>query len=151
MRRGRRGSQQLCGLAGKTMISLARRVNGFGRSGPGKKVVSAPNVPPELHFAAYCSKSMKSLLDSDRIETALKRVPEWEVSGNGIERTFEFDGFSDAIEFVDAVAEIAEEEEHHPDIDIRWNKVKLRLSTHSKGGLTEADFVVAERIDTLAD
>lgn len=94
---------------------------------------------------------MKSLFDASMVETALKRIPEWEVAGNGIERTFEFDGFSEAIEFVDAVAEIAEEEEHHPDIDVRWNKVKLRLSTHSKGGLTESDFTVAERIDTLED
>jgi len=49
------------------------------------------------------------------------------------------------------VAEVAEDEEHHPDIDIRYNKVRLVLSTHSKGGLTELDFALAERIDTLSE
>ncbi len=70
---------------------------------------------------------------------------------NQIERTFEFDDFVDAIDFVDRVAEVAEEEEHHPDIDIRYNKVRLAVSTHSKGGLTELDFNLAERIDTLEE
>ncbi len=67
------------------------------------------------------------------------------------ERTFEFDDFADAIDLVNAVAEVAEEEEHHADIDIRYNKVHLVLSIHSKGGLTEFDFGLAERIDTLAE
>ena len=61
------------------------------------------------------------------------------------------DDFADAIDFVNAVAEVAEDEEHHPDIDIRYNKVRLVLSTHSKGGLTELDFGLAERIDTLSE
>jgi len=52
---------------------------------------------------------------------------------------------------VPSVAEVADEEEHHPDIDIRYNKVRLLLSTHSKGGLTELDFGLAERIDTLSE
>jgi len=55
---------------------------------------------------------------------------------------FEFDDFTDAIDFVNSVAEVAEEEEHHPDIDIRFNKVRLVLSTHSKGGLTDLDFAL---------
>jgi 4a-hydroxytetrahydrobiopterin dehydratase len=64
---------------------------------------------------------------------------------------FEFDDFSQAIEFVNGVAEISEEDEHHPDIDIRFNKVRLALSTHAEGGLTELDFEIAEKIDTLVD
>jgi 4a-hydroxytetrahydrobiopterin dehydratase len=64
---------------------------------------------------------------------------------------FEFDDFSQAIEFVNGVAEIAEEDDHHPDIDIRYSKVSVRLSTHSEGGLTDLDFEVAEKIDTLVD
>ena len=79
----------------------------------------------------------------------MKRIPEWETNKKAIERTFEFDDFSQAVDFVNAVAEIAEDEEHHPDIDIRWNKVRLVLSTHSQGGLTDLDFQVAEKIDTL--
>ena len=55
------------------------------------------------------------------------------------------------MDFVNAVAEIAEESEHHPDIEIKYNKVKLTLTTNSKGGLTDIDFEVAEKIDTLTD
>ena len=53
--------------------------------------------------------------------------------------------------FVNLVAEISEEQEHHPDIDIRYNKVKLSIYTHNKNGLTELDFQLAERIDTLSE
>jgi len=81
----------------------------------------------------------------------MKRIPEWETDEKKLERTFEFDDFSSAIDFVNAVAEIAEEEDHHPDIDIRWNKVHLTLATHSEGGLTDLDFQLAVKIDTLAE
>jgi len=81
----------------------------------------------------------------------MKKVPEWELEEKAISRQFEFDDFTAAIDFVNAVAEIAEELDHHPDIDVRWNKVKLTLATHSKGGLTPFDFETAERIDTLED
>ena len=94
---------------------------------------------------------MSDILGSAEIKHELKRVPEWDHEKKQIERTFEFDDFAQAIDFVNAVAEIAEEEEHHPDIDLRYNKVRLVLSTHSKGGLTAHDFDVAERIDTLEE
>ena len=94
---------------------------------------------------------MPDLLDSNEIKASLKKTPEWEHEKKTIERTFEFDDFSQAIDFVNSVAEIAEEEEHHPDIDVRYNKVRLVLSTHTEGGLTENDFTLAERIDTLAE
>lgn len=68
-----------------------------------------------------------------------------------IERVFEFDDFSAAIDFVNGIAELAEEHDHHPDIDIRYSKVRIILSTHSKGGLTELDFELAERIGNLVD
>src|SRR4029077_15375782 len=82
---------------------------------------------------------MADLIKADEAKMRLKKVPEWELEKKHIERTFEFDDFTDAIDFVNAVAEVAEEEEHHPDIDIRFNKVRLVLSTHSKGGLTDLD------------
>ena len=94
---------------------------------------------------------MADLLSDSEIQNRLKKVPEWEHDKKRIERVFERDDFTDAIDFVNAVAEIAEEQEHHPDIDIRYNKVKLVLTTHSKGGLTEMDFQLAERIDTLEE
>jgi 4a-hydroxytetrahydrobiopterin dehydratase len=94
---------------------------------------------------------MADLMKAPELKERLKKIPEWELEKKHIERTFEFDDFADAIDFVNAVAEVAEEEEHHPDIDIRYNKVRLLLSTHSKGGLTELDFALAERIDTLSE
>ena len=94
---------------------------------------------------------MADLLDADEIKVALKKVPEWENEKKKIERTFEFDDFTEAMDFVNDVAEIAEEEEHHPDIDIRYNKVRLSIYTHNKNGLTDMDFQLAERIDTLQE
>ena len=94
---------------------------------------------------------MPRLFDKTEIKTALKELPEWEHEGKTIERTFEFDDFGQAIDFVNGVAELAEEDDHHPDIDIRFNKVRLILSTHSKGGLTDSDFDFAERVGNLVD
>jgi 4a-hydroxytetrahydrobiopterin dehydratase len=94
---------------------------------------------------------MSEILSSGDIKEEMKRVPEWDHEKKEIERTFEFDDFTQAIDFVNAVAEIAEEDEHHPDIDVRYNKVRLVLSTHSKGGLTARDFDLAEKIDTLSE
>ena len=94
---------------------------------------------------------MSDILTGADLKQELKRVPEWEHEKKYIERTFEFDEFMQAVDFVNAVAEIAEEEEHHPDIDIRFNKVRLVLSTHSEGGVTEVDIDLAEKIDTLAE
>ena len=94
---------------------------------------------------------MPDLLEAAEIKTYMKKVPEWETDKKKIERVFEFDDFTAAIDFVNLVAEIAEEQEHHPDIEIRYNRVKLSISTQSKSGLTELDFQLAERIDTLAE
>ena len=84
-------------------------------------------------------------------KAALRFLPRWIKKGTAILRTFQFRDFATAMEFVKAVADLAEKADHHPDIDIRYNKVRLILSTHSKGGLTELDFNLAERIDTLSE
>lgn len=97
------------------------------------------------------SRRMAIVLSAKEIKEALKDLPQWEAEGKTIERTFEFDDFGQAIDFVNGVAELAEETEHHPDIEIHFNKVRLILSTHSKGGVTESDFDMAEKIDTLVD
>ena len=90
---------------------------------------------------------MADLLDKDDIKSRLKKIPEWDLDGSRIVRTLEFDGFEEAIEFVNVVADIAEKYNHHPDIDVRYNKVVLALTTHGAGGLTEDDFIVAIAID----
>lgn len=88
-------------------------------------------------------------LTSAQIKTALASVPDWKKQGASITRTFQFKDFPVAIKFVDSLAKIAEKEWHHPDIDIRWNKVRLILSTHDAGGLTEKDFELAKKFDAL--
>jgi 4a-hydroxytetrahydrobiopterin dehydratase len=85
-----------------------------------------------------------------QIKTALAGVPDWEKRGAAIARTFQFKDFPAAIKFVDAVAKLAEQAWHHPDIDIRWNKVTLTLTTHDAGGLTKKDFVLARKFDGLS-
>jgi len=76
--------------------------------------------------------------------------PDWAMGDNTISRTYEFDSFIDAIGFVNKVAIAAEVADHHPDIDIRWKKVTLALSTHEAGGLTSRDLDLAAKADALA-
>jgi 4a-hydroxytetrahydrobiopterin dehydratase len=89
-------------------------------------------------------------LDEAKIFLALASVPNWQKKGDVISRTFQFKNFPAAIKFVGDVAQLAEEEWHHPDIDIRWNKVTLALTTHDAGGLTEKDFALAKKFDALS-
>jgi 4a-hydroxytetrahydrobiopterin dehydratase len=78
-------------------------------------------------------------------------MSQWSQRPDVLERDFEFDDFAGAIAFVNRVAEAAEEADHHPDILIHgWNKVRLTLSTHSEGGVTDLDHQLARRIDELA-
>jgi len=88
-------------------------------------------------------------LNSSQIKAALAKVANWKQRGKTIVRTFQFKDFLAAIRFVNAVAKLAEKMWHHPDIDIRWNKVTLTLSTHSEGGLTDKDFKLAKQFDRL--
>jgi 4a-hydroxytetrahydrobiopterin dehydratase len=88
-------------------------------------------------------------LSIKKIKTALATVPDWKKKGLTIVRTYQFKDFPAAIKFVNAVAKLAEQAWHHPDIDIRWNKVGLTLTTHDAGGLTEKDFALAQKFDRL--
>ncbi len=94
---------------------------------------------------------MSSLSDSE-VEQRLRDVPLWLLDEEReIARELAFANFADAIAFVNRVAEAAEVANHHPDILLHgWNKVRLTLATHSVGGLTDADFQLAARIDRLA-
>lgn len=89
-------------------------------------------------------------LVSDReIEAFVEAHPGWSREGDEIRRTFEFSGFGESMGFVTRVALAAEKADHHPDIDVRWNKVTLTLSTHSAGGLTTKDLDLADVADSL--
>ena len=90
---------------------------------------------------------MAELLDDEEIEQRLDELGDWEREGDEMAKVFEFDDFPTAIKFVNDVAKLADRYDHHPDIDIRWNKVKLSLSTHSEGGLTPYDFDFAGEIE----
>jgi 4a-hydroxytetrahydrobiopterin dehydratase len=90
-----------------------------------------------------------SRLDDTAVEEGLQRLPGWERRGNQILKTFVRKDFANAIMFVNEVADAAEAAGHHPDIDIRWNKVTLALSSHAEGGLTDSDFQLAARIQEL--
>jgi 4a-hydroxytetrahydrobiopterin dehydratase len=88
-------------------------------------------------------------LPQDVIEQKLEEFSDWSQSGDAIQRTFNFDDFIHAIQFVNRIADLAEQQQHHPDIMIRYNKVTLTLSTHDAGGLTEKDFDFARATDGL--
>lgn len=89
-------------------------------------------------------------LTPTEVKAALPAVKEWKKQSAAITRTYQFKDFPGSMAFVNRVAEVAEAANHHPDIDIRWNKVTLTLATHSEGGLTQKDFDLARKIDTLA-
>ena len=91
-----------------------------------------------------------TLLSDDEVAAGLQGR-EWRREGDEIVRDRTFDDFAGAMAFVNAVAQAAEDANHHPDIRIHgWNKVELRLSTHSEGGLTAADLDMARRLDGLS-
>jgi len=91
-----------------------------------------------------------SLAKEDEIAIELKKIPLWERKDKEIQREFVFQNFVAAIGFVNAVAILAEKADHHPDINIYgWNKVRITISTHDKGGLTNLDFQLAISIDSL--
>jgi 4a-hydroxytetrahydrobiopterin dehydratase len=86
-------------------------------------------------------------LDDDRIAARLATLPGWERQGDEIVKTFELPTFPDAIAFVTGIADRAEAADHHPDLDIRYRKVRVALSTHDAGGLTDQDFDLASEIE----
>mgnify|MGYP001166050499 CR=1 FL=1 len=93
---------------------------------------------------------MRTLLDDGAIRNWLAAHPGWSRAGETIERTFTFPSFMEAVAFVQRVAILAEEVDHHPDLDIRYDKVRVGLSTHSAGGITEMDTGLAEKAENAA-
>ncbi len=92
----------------------------------------------------------QSPLPETEIAAKLASVPKWKEQGKEIVRTFEFRDFRAALAFVNKLADLAEKAGHHPDIDIRYNEVKLALTTHDAGGLTAKDFDLAAEADRAA-
>jgi 4a-hydroxytetrahydrobiopterin dehydratase len=92
---------------------------------------------------------MADLLSDDAISERLDRLEGWSRDGDAISKEFENGDFVGSVKFVDAVVEPAEDMGHHPDLVISWDKVKVSITNHAAGGLTEADFELAGRIDAL--
>ena len=89
------------------------------------------------------------LLSDAEVESALAVLPGWSRSGDEIEKTFERPSFADAIAFVVRVGFLAEAADHHPDLDIRWRRVRVALTTHDSGGLTANDVELAKQIEAV--
>lgn len=91
-----------------------------------------------------------SPLSSQEIISQLESLAGWQLEGGEIVRTFSFRDFPGSLDFVNRVGELAETAGHHPDIDIRYNKVRLALATHDAGGITTKDFDLAGKINQIA-
>jgi 4a-hydroxytetrahydrobiopterin dehydratase len=91
-----------------------------------------------------------SVLSPEMVQEKLRSLSQWKLEGKEIVRHYQFPDFVAAMAFVNQVAEKAEKAGHHPDIDIRYNKVRLGLVSHDKGGLTERDMKMAQTIDSLS-
>jgi 4a-hydroxytetrahydrobiopterin dehydratase len=90
-----------------------------------------------------------ALLSAEKVKEELTSLPGWKLAGKELVQHAEFADFAAAMAFVNQVASAAEAANHHPDIDIRYNKVKLALSSHDAGGLTERDVRLAHKINAL--
>jgi 4a-hydroxytetrahydrobiopterin dehydratase len=88
-------------------------------------------------------------LSPDEIAAALHGLPLWSGNGDGLRRSVELPAFRDAVAAIVAVADVAEELDHHPDVDLRWRTVHFTLVSHSAGGVSELDLELARRIDAL--
>jgi 4a-hydroxytetrahydrobiopterin dehydratase len=93
---------------------------------------------------------MPDTLDPAAVDAALAQGMAWERQGDVLVKTRRGKDFADSLAYVNAVGALAEEMDHHPDIDIRWSAVTMRLTTHSEGGLTRLDLDLARRIDALS-
>ena len=89
-------------------------------------------------------------MSDDEVKDQLAQLGGWEREGDALAREFEFANFVGSVDFVNRLTPVAEEMNHHPDLSISWNKVRVSLSTHSEGGITENDFKLAAKIDSLA-
>jgi 4a-hydroxytetrahydrobiopterin dehydratase len=92
-----------------------------------------------------------SPLPPERVDALLQQICGWKlVEGSRIEKIFKTKAFVDGLDLVNRIGRLAEEENHHPDLLLRWGRVRVSISTHAAGGLTENDFILAAKIDELS-
>ncbi len=92
---------------------------------------------------------MAQVLPEDQIRQRLNNLPGWRAAGDGIEKQYDFADYCQTIAFVNATAWISHREDHHPDLAVGYNKVVVRYSTHSAGGVTEKDLACAQKVEAL--
>lgn len=116
----------------------------MAKTNPGRAAPTPPDDGPGTG-----PLSAPARLDAEEVSERLAALPEWTRNGDAIQRTLRFENFLAAMAFVERIAKVAEAQQHHPDILIRYNKVTLTLSTHDAGGITGKDFILAEAIERL--
>ena len=111
-----------------------------------------PKNPVAKDLLSKYSKPMKPgtpALDKAEVQTRIKSLAGW-IAGDGrISKTYKFEDYYETIAFVNVVAWLANKEDHHPDLEVGYNRCRVRYSTHSVGGLSENDFICAAKIDEL--
>lgn len=85
----------------------------------------------------------------DEVAKMLDRLDGWSADGDVIKRRFEFKNFAESLEFVNRVGVVAEEADHHPDITFGWGYAEIATTTHDRGGITDVDFALAEKVNQL--
>lgn len=124
--------------------------NNLDCSGVGLNICYYCHMPDLLAKKCRPCELDEGKLDSAEIETFMAHVPKWSVRNNHeISRRFKFKNFKEALEFVNKIGALAEEEGHHPDIEFGWGYVEITLFTHAVGGLSENDFIMAAKINEL--
>ena len=96
-------------------------------------------------------EGVQDRLSDEKASELLQQIPAWEMVDNTIQRTFTVNDFVAAMRFANQIAAIAEQEDHHPDLHISYGKVRVELSTHTVGGLSRNDFILAAKINQLWD
>lgn len=101
--------------------------------------------------ARHCQPCEKGTpaLDTDEVAELLRSLPGWEAAGGEIAKTYPFKNYYETLAFVNAIAWISHREDHHPDLEVGYNKCRVRYSTHSVGGLSENDFICAAKVEGL--
>ncbi|MBL9116402.1 MAG: 4a-hydroxytetrahydrobiopterin dehydratase [Verrucomicrobiaceae bacterium] len=96
-----------------------------------------------------CLMKQSALCTDAQIDSELATLEGWRIEGGRLQKQFRFNTYLDGIRFVDRVALLAEEMNHHPDLHVTWRKVEFAVSTHSAGGITALDFELARKVQAL--
>jgi 4a-hydroxytetrahydrobiopterin dehydratase len=106
-------------------------------------------MPPISDLLKKHSTPHPTVLDEPTVRAALRDLSGWELANNEISKTYKFKNYYETLAFVNATAWISHHEDHHPDLEVGYNKCRVRYSTHSVGGLSENDLICAAKVEAL--